>query len=178
MLEKQDKPENIKIDNINEILYKNCCLEDQYQNDEEKEDYEESISQMVQTIKILHEQKTSTPWVNYKNDLKLAFGPKSDLQKKNDLVIEAKDKKDDGNFDNSSISRNDFYLYGLYIKIKELSGQDVNWEELVKIKCTENHSGAIRIDDFDDIGDRDINENADIDANEEMIPIHKFIKRL
>ena len=119
MLEKQEKPEEVKIENINKILYDKCFNDDQYQNDEEKEEYEESIEQMVQTIKILHDEKVSTPWVNYKRDFSLAFGPKSNLVSKRTTQdeIPVEDKKDDGNFTNSSISRTDFYLYGLYNKI-------------------------------------------------------------
>lgn len=79
LLEKEEKPEEVKIENINKILYEKCFINDQYQNDEEKEEYNKSIDQMVQTIKILHDAKVSTPWVNYQRDFSLAFGPEADL---------------------------------------------------------------------------------------------------
>ena len=89
MLENQEKPEDIKIDGINKILYEKCFGNDQYQNDEEKVEYEESIKQMVQTIKILQKDKVSTPWVNYKRDFTLAFGPKRNLHSTKEKELQA-----------------------------------------------------------------------------------------
>ena len=86
---------------------------------------------MVNTIKILHGAKVKTPWVNYKKDFRMAFASKDTLLKelKEQRIVQAEKGKDsdnkdqDGNsrdFKNSSISRNDFYLFGLYNKIDDI----------------------------------------------------------
>lgn len=54
-------------------------------NDDEKNDYEESNMQMKKTIKIMHDQESSTPWVNYIKDVGLAFGKKENLDKKDKI---------------------------------------------------------------------------------------------
>jgi|TARA_B110000305_G_C19312184_1_gene574519 hypothetical protein len=67
---------------LNEDLKEQCLEDDSFQNDEERIVYKESKFQMKKVIRIIHEEKKSSPWDNYKIDFKRAFGSNEELIKK------------------------------------------------------------------------------------------------
>lgn len=70
---------------LNEELKQQCLEDDSFQNDEERIVYAESKTQMKKVIKVIHENKRSTPWGNYKKDFKRAFGPTKKLFDKTEI---------------------------------------------------------------------------------------------